>query len=123
MLYSNSLSFGIKEAVDNNIDIEDLIIIAGSNFSSKEEMIEHYSKFYWTESKYTVYASQIWELGRIIQPRQILEEEFSLEPYGNAPAAYCWLSDLKFIGTEADFKASCSHNEKLFNALRERNYI
>ena len=73
-VYSNSVSLGVCEAVRTGILPENLVIIGGTRFDTKEKCIEHYTKTYWGSKEVSLF-SQLWDLGHIIQPRLIFNDE------------------------------------------------
>ncbi len=108
--YSNSVSFGVRDAVNAGIQAEDLIIVAGTCFESKEQGIEYYGKSYWSgenHDKEVAMFSELWDMGHIVQPRAI---------YGGFTAPYCGCGNHIYNSIE-EMYLDCEDNVRLYTRL------
>ena len=108
--YGGSLSGAIKTAYQHNIPPEDLVIITNTRFESPEQMAENYGPSagrwgVWTAEE-TAYAVQVWEDGRIIQPRLHLHAVFENGRFGREIVGF--EPGAAEAGTDADTRVNMS---------------
>lgn len=117
--YSNSVSFGVREAFEKGIQADNLIIIAGTRFDTKEQGVIHYGKTYWcgeNQEKLVELFSRLWDIGHIIQPRAI---------YGDYAAPFIGgtLTGRHIFSSVEEMIGDSESNATLFGALINDGYV
>lgn len=128
-LYGNSLSQAIRKMAEENISTAEVIaIISGTAFTSKEQMLNTYKgeTSLWTEEQFAI-AERLWDEGKILQPRIILEEEESpFNPWKFGRKALITFGKEVFYRNVNDLcdieidKEATAHNQWIINRLREK---
>ena len=125
--YSNSFGKTVTEIAENKVSIEEIIfVISGTAIVNRNQIREAYSPT-WGEKEIQI-AERLFDEGKVIQPRLILEGENSpFNPFGNnglitygKEVFYTDLNELCEI--EIDDKAT-AHNLWVVNRLREKDYL
>ena len=118
MKYSYSLSFGVKEAFNMGVAPEELIIITGSCFPSKETCIAEYGKYYWKDTGMVDLFTKLWDMGHIIQPRALYGNSSEWCPHITNATVKNFVFDTLDEMVGADLKGNeDTHNRKIVNAL------
>lgn len=72
-MFYTSLSFGIRDIVENNLSIEDCYISSSTKMESEEDLkkvLDHYSENYWScNTNNKVLAKEMYVRGWVGQPR------------------------------------------------------